>query len=247
MQYVMSDLHGCFHAYQAALEAIGFSDRDTLYVLGDVLDRGTGPISILQDMMLRPNVVPILGNHEFMALSVLRRLAVTVTEDNAEGYLTTQDLTSYSNWMLDGGHTTVQQFRALDTWGREDVLDYLGEFSLYEETEAAGKRFVLIHGGPHPFVPGKALEDYSLPELIFHAPDYDRVYFPDRYLVTGHTPTLRIPGCEGRILTKNRHIAIDCGCVFGGRLGVYCLDTGETIYIQPQQEDLPSYGTDNPV
>lgn len=238
MQYVMSDLHGCLHAYQAALEAIHFSQEDTLYVLGDVLDRGPAPISILLDMMSRPNVAPILGNHEFMALSVLRRLAVAVTEENAEGYLTPLDLESYSSWMANGGNTTVSQFLELEAWEQQMVLEALGEFSLYEEVEAGGRDYILVHGGPHPFVPGKEMEEYHFSQLIFHAPDYERVYFPDRYLVTGHTPTIKIPGCEGYILEKNHHVAIDCGCSYGFRLGVYCLDTGEKTYIETPPEDL---------
>lgn len=51
MYYVMSDLHGCYKEYQKALEMIHFNAQDTLYVLGDVVDRGPEPVKILQDMM----------------------------------------------------------------------------------------------------------------------------------------------------------------------------------------------------
>ena len=67
MIYAISDIHGCFEQYQAMLQEISFSSRDTLYVLGDVIDRGPDGIRILQDMMLRSNVLPLLGNHEFTA------------------------------------------------------------------------------------------------------------------------------------------------------------------------------------
>ena len=53
MIYAISDIHGCFAQYQAMLREISFSSRDTLYVLGDVIDRGPDGIRILQDMMLR--------------------------------------------------------------------------------------------------------------------------------------------------------------------------------------------------
>ena len=39
MTYVMSDLHGCYDKYVQMLEKIGFGDGDTLYILGDVIDR----------------------------------------------------------------------------------------------------------------------------------------------------------------------------------------------------------------
>lgn len=38
--YVMSDIHGEADRFHAMLEKIHFSDDDTLYILGDVIDRG---------------------------------------------------------------------------------------------------------------------------------------------------------------------------------------------------------------
>ena len=229
MHYVMSDLHGCYQEYREALEKINFNEQDTLYVLGDVVDRGPEPIKLLQDMMLRPNVLPVIGNHEYMALTVLKKLCVEITEENAENYLSAEDMTNYLNWSMDGGQSTIRQFQKLSAEERLDILDYLEEFALYEEVCAGGRDFVLVHGGLEPFVPGKALEDYALSEVIFKSPDYNKMYFDDRYLVTGHTPTLRLKGEQkGRIFEKNHHIAIDCGCVYGGRLGVFCLHNGKS-------------------
>ena len=57
-------------------------------------------------------------------------------------------------------------------------------------------------------------------------------YFEDMTIVTGHTPTGFIdPAYTGQIWKANRHIAIDCGAVFGNPLGCICLDTMEEIYI----------------
>ena len=36
MTYVIADIHGDYEKYRRMLEIIGFSDRDTLSVLGDV-------------------------------------------------------------------------------------------------------------------------------------------------------------------------------------------------------------------
>ena len=105
MYYVMSDLHGCYKEYQKALEMIHFNAQDTLYVLGDVVDRGPEPVKILQDMMLRPNVIPIIGNHEYMALVVLKKLCVEITEETAENYLSEEDMMNYLNWCMDGGQS----------------------------------------------------------------------------------------------------------------------------------------------
>ena len=42
MTYVVSDIHGCDKLYFRLLETLHFSDTDTLYILGDVTDRGSG-------------------------------------------------------------------------------------------------------------------------------------------------------------------------------------------------------------
>lgn len=54
-------------AYINMLEKINFKDSDMLYILGDILDRGSHPIKIILDLMKRPNVEVIAGNHCVMA------------------------------------------------------------------------------------------------------------------------------------------------------------------------------------
>ena len=66
MYYALSDLHGCYDLYAAMLDEINFSERDTLFFLGDAADRGPDGIEIMEDLRSRPNVVYLLGNHEDM-------------------------------------------------------------------------------------------------------------------------------------------------------------------------------------
>lgn len=70
----MSDLHGCYDKYKEMLKKINLNENDTLYILGDIVDRGDGGIKILIDMLNRKNVVPLLGNHDYVAFSVLKHL-----------------------------------------------------------------------------------------------------------------------------------------------------------------------------
>lgn len=60
MIYVCGDPHGHYEKYRAMLDAISFRSTYTLYVLGDMIDRGSEGCKILRDMMGRPNVLPIL-------------------------------------------------------------------------------------------------------------------------------------------------------------------------------------------
>ena len=62
--------------------------------------------------------------------------------------------------------------------------------------------------------------------------------FPDKIIVTGHTPTGFIdPKFKGKIWHKNNHIAIDCGAVFGNPLGCICLDTLEEFYVEEKYNE----------
>lgn len=234
MIYVLSDVHGRFDKYRAMLRTINLRPEDTLYVLGDVVDRGPEPMKILLDMMARANVVPILGNHEFMAAYCLKFLMKEIADETLPELDGTR-WAALQEWLAgaNGGQDTLDDFRRLSPEDRLDVLDYLDEFSLYEELSVAGEDYLLVHAGLGNFSPNRPLEDYRPDELILGRPDYGRIYYPDRQLVTGHTPTRNIPGNPGadRIFRANGHIAIDCGCAFGGPLGAICLDTGDEFYV----------------
>ena len=39
MVYCISDIHGEYDRYLTMLDLIGFSEKDTLYVIGDCIDR----------------------------------------------------------------------------------------------------------------------------------------------------------------------------------------------------------------
>ncbi|MBE6656850.1 MAG: fructose-bisphosphatase class III [Ruminococcaceae bacterium] len=232
MTYVMSDIHGHYEKYLAMLEKIAFSEDDTLYVLGDVLDRGPKPTELLYDMSLRANVIPLLGNHEMMASVLLRRLCVEITEENAETQITADLLQSILSWRENGGDTTLAGFRGLPPEEREALLDYLDEFLPYEILEVGGNRFVLVHGGIPYENRRTPLSEQSLLTLTEHRPDYLLRYYDHAYLVTGHTPTLHIGGaCAGKIYCGHGHIAIDCGAGFGMPLGCIRLDDFHEFYV----------------
>lgn len=232
MTYVVSDIHGNFKKYLKLLEKINFQCCDTLFVLGDIVDRGKQPMEILTDMMYRSNVIPILGNHEFMALESLRILSSEITEESIISF-EQNFLESAVNWIELGGQTTIDEFMKLSKESQNDLLDYLLEFSLYEEVTVKGQDYVLVHAGLSNFAPERKLEDYQLHEIIFENPEYWRTYFPNKILVTGHTPTRLIDGNikPDFIFKANNHIAIDCGVGYGGKLGAICLDTGEEFYV----------------
>ena len=74
MIYAISDLHGCYDKYVRMLEKINFNDSDTLYILGDIVDRGSDGIKILLDIYNRKNVIALRGNHDYLAHYLLWQL-----------------------------------------------------------------------------------------------------------------------------------------------------------------------------
>ena len=230
MIYAMSDIHGCFDKYQAMLSEIQFKSTDILYILGDVIDRGPDGVKILQDMNTRPNVFPILGNHEFTAAVCLPWLSQEITDQSLDS-LTNDQIAALSEWIASGGGPTLRSLRQLDAEERQDILDYLREMELYAEVEAGGRSFLLSHAYLHHFSPEKPLEDYQLTDFLFGRPEADRAYYPDKYVVFGHTPTRLLCG-QDKIFRWKKMIGIDCGCVFeGGQLGCLCLNTLEEFYV----------------
>ena len=219
MRYIISDIHGCYEEYMELLAQIRFGPGDELYVLGDAMDRGPEPMKVIKDLMMRENATYIVGNHDYMAMLALRKLAVEITEETCRDL--EPDLLHYYYWMQDGGRVTAEQFRTLSREEQKEILDYLGEALLYEVLKEKEDQLVLVHGGLGNFTEEKALEDYDIHELLFVRADYERRYYKDKRktLVTGHTPTMTIrPDGQPLVYLENGHLALDCGVVFGGNL-----------------------------
>lgn len=233
MTYIISDIHGCYTEFLELLEKIGFSDDDELFVLGDAMDRGPEPIKVIQDLMSRANVTYILGNHDDMMLRSLRKLAVDISEASLID-LSDDDFISYYHWLREGGNITEEQFRQLSNEERRDVLDFLECAPAYEMIENDGKLYIMVHAGIRNFDPEKEMDEYSPSDFLWERTDYTKQYFPsDRiFLVTGHTPTMMIrEDKKPLVYQENRHIALDCGCVFGGNLAAFCVETSEVTYV----------------
>lgn len=230
--YVMGDIHGEYGAFMDLLEQIQLKETDTLYVLGDILDRGPHPIKVLLKLMEMPNVICLVGNHELMALECLEFLMKEITDVSIDE-IDSETLNNLVTWQYNGSKTTIDEFRSLSREMQQEVLYFIKEFSIYEEISVNGKDYLLVHGGLGNYWPGKEIDEYSLKELVWDRAEYDIPYFEDVYVVTGHTPTQEIIGNPrpGYIYQKNNHIAMDCGCNRpDGRLAVLCLDTGEEFY-----------------
>jgi serine/threonine protein phosphatase 1 len=98
VKYAIGDIHGGSRTFRTLLKRINLRHVDTLYLLGDYIDRGRdskGVLDIIWQLMTAGyDVQPIRGNHEDM---LLRDLA----EDH--------DLSSIY-WMKGWGKDTLKSF-----------------------------------------------------------------------------------------------------------------------------------------
>ena len=231
MIYVIGDIHGCKDKYDEMLTKLSPKETDAVFVLGDIIDVGGDSIEILQDMMYRANIYPVLGEHEYMAKKILPLITKAKDVEEAKAMLSGEDKADFDKWLTMKSEKTISDFLALNAEDKESIIDYLSEFQPYEEVEANGKTFILAHAGINNFDPEKDLEDYSEEDFVFAETDYTKAYFQNKYLITGHTPTVAInQKLMGKVYSKNGHIAIDCGAAYGGRLAAICLDALKLYY-----------------
>lgn len=231
MTYVMSDLHGEHEKYFKMLEQIDFCAEDSLYVLGDIVDRGREPMKILLDMMRRPNVFPLMGNHDLIALNLLPKVNKAIAENGGELNENLSQLLQV--WISDGGQTTLSGFCKLDAEQRNDIIDYLKEFTSLEAVDVEDKSYVFVHAGLGNYRSDKKLREYTDDDLLFCRPNPSEQYFDSEsvFTVMGHTPTPCFSG-KPEIYKNGRNIFIDCGaCNPEGRLACLCLETLEEFYV----------------
>ncbi|MBO4899200.1 MAG: serine/threonine protein phosphatase [Lachnospiraceae bacterium] len=236
MHYAVSDIHGCFDELMRLMEKIGFSDEDTLYVIGDTIDRGPKPVEVLTWMMGRHNVIPIIGNHEYMMMRVLLPgLKKVDSEEEIEKTLTYDFLVDSNLWFLsdNGGRITAEAFRSLPEYRREALLDYVKEFSVYEDIVVNDRHFVMVHTINEDIHSLSDLENadiYDLGAFLISRPDFDGVWDQEEIFVIGHTPTWFLDCKDNMVFRNGNLINIDCGCVMGGHLAALCLETMEVFY-----------------
>ena len=226
MTYVISDIHGNFKKFKEMLELIRFGEKDVMYVLGDIVDFGEEPIELLCDLSMRYNVLPVLGERDYKAQSLLSVLDRVFAGESADR----ETMAEVAEWISDGGKNTIEGFKALDADMREGVLDYLSDMALYEEITVNGEKYILLHAGIADFDPNASLDDYMPEDFISEALDPNVTYFDGATVIVGHTPTSELGG-EGKIYYGESSIFIDCGVRDGGKLGCLRLEDGEEFYV----------------
>ena len=234
MIYVLSDIHGNERRFHSILKQIDLHSEDTLYVLGDVIDRHPGGIRILRKIMAMPNAKMLLGNHEYMMLRALGYPYDACEETNA---LIRESATAH--WYRNGGKVTHDHLKHIRKSLRMEIVQYLHSLPLNIDIQVNGKTYKLTHSAP--------VEEYQ-PGPRYRSPAYFAVWkrlernetFEGAYtLIFGHTTTRHYQDAVPMEIWKgDRCIGIDCGSGYPedgpdreyGRLACLRLDDGKVFY-----------------
>lgn len=230
MTYVLSDIHGNLQRFKSIMAQINLQADDTLYVLGDVIDRYAGGIKILRQIMRMPNAEMLIGNHEYMMLN-----AIGHCKDAAEEKENT-NWRQRKIWYRNGGMVTHEQLKHYRKDTRSEIFDFIWKLSTNLEVEVNGIKYKLVHASPE--------ENYMA--NYWHSEDYkdsrefavwerwnETCPVPGGYvLIFGHTPTCFFHNREPWSIWKSeKAIGIDCGGGFEyGRLSCLRLDDMQEFY-----------------
>jgi bis(5'-nucleosyl)-tetraphosphatase (symmetrical) len=99
--YLIGDVQGCDAALGRLLEKIRFSpSRDTLYMLGDLVNRGPQSAGVLRRLMGYADAAKcLLGNHDLSLLAVAHGLRAPHRNDTMDSVLLAPDRDAMIEWL----------------------------------------------------------------------------------------------------------------------------------------------------
>lgn len=237
--YVCSDIHGRYDRYLKLLETIQLSAEDTLFVLGDVIDRNPDGLTVLQDIARRDNVELFLGNHE---LFLYDSIAV-----NGDEFVTNEYWKSIWCSQNNGGAITFQAFQALDDEAKRQILHMIKNSTLIRVLDVHGVRYHLSHSSTLPVLESDYYGFQDVPvemaesvvwKSVFRKGDYHfnrKKLDKNMQYIVGHVPVQRFTRGSG-ICRYHQVTDIDCGCAYpflkGNRLACLRLDDMGEFYIE---------------
>jgi serine/threonine protein phosphatase 1 len=206
-QFAISDIHGCNKTFEAMLDHLAFSKGDTLYLLGDYVDRGPdskGVIDTIWRMQEAGYTVHcLMGNHEEMTCSSYdlerQRPMTNLGEPNL--------LKSFGVDHLSGIPV--------------EYIDWMRNLDRYLEIPG----YILVHAGLNFNYPDPLDRPVEMIWIRSWYGSIDREWLGERLIIHGHTP---VPVARAKAMAQEYDLLpvqdIDCGAVFrqSGQFGYLC-------------------------
>ena len=198
---IVGDLHGCYDELLMLLGRLDVGASDRVVCVGDLVSKGEKSREVLELFMADARFSSVIGNHD-------RALLEYWTGSRRKKHLKPAQ------------RKCAKQLKE----GRERFAAYFGSLPAYIDLGS----HVVVHAGLRPGVPlaEQSLDDLTTMRTL--GPDREsregtpwyEVYDGEQTALFGHWPA-----AEPR--RGPRAIGLDTGCVYGGRLTAYVVETGE--------------------
>jgi serine/threonine protein phosphatase 1 len=204
--WAISDIHGCYDELKKLLEKIKFKDRDTLYLLGDYVDRGPKSKQVLDFAMSKHNVHCLIGNHDYLMVRAY------------------YDASFVPAFMQKGGRATLDSFKVDDI---KDVpivyIKWLENLPHYYKVD----RDVLTHAGVDT-TQNKPLKHEGAKEFMMENRN-PLVPYNKKRIIHGHRPQKFDDIKENK---DGKIVCIDGGCARGGKLVAFNVNSNKIVSIE---------------
>ncbi|MFM6059994.1 MAG: metallophosphoesterase family protein [Microcystis aeruginosa] len=213
---IIGDVHGQYDALLQLMEAIAPQEKEPVYFLGDLIDRGPNSAQVVE-FVRQHRYRCLLGNHEQMLLEVLGSQRMMGEMLPA--------------WLYSGGHATLVSYNHKIP---QDHIDWLKTLPLYLDLGDIW----LVHAGVHPHLP---LEEQDAAHFCWIRDEFHSMpeaFFSDKLIITGHTITFTFPGVSpGQLVAGAGWLDIDTGAYHPNSNWLTGLDITNRLVYQVNTKD----------
>ena len=270
MHYLIGDIQGCCDAFNRLLVHIGFSaSRDSITVLGDVVNRGPSSLKTLRRLReLGESAQVLLGNHDLHLLAVAAGVRPLHATDTLNDILQAPDRDEWIAWVQQRPLAVQAQgwlcvhAGVLPQWTAAQTLQLSAELSgMLQGSEC--QAFLPQMYGNEPAIWSEELEkiarwrcainaltrlrychrdgsmDFKVKEGKAQAPDRLVPWFEMPNRKTAQTPIAFGHWSTLGLINQPHLLSIDTGCVWGGSLTAVRVDGGRREVYQVSCETQP--------
>ena len=247
--YLIGDVQGCDAALGRLLAQLDFSpSRDTLYLLGDLVNRGPDSAAVLRRLMALGDAARcLLGNHDLSLLAVAHGVRAPHRNDTLDSVLQAPDRDALLHWLrhqrlaLQAHGVLMVHAGVLRSWTVAQTLALAAEVEAVLRGPQPGAFLAQMYGNqPDRWDDTLAGADRlrvivnALTRLRFCTPDGAMDLKTSGGLASqppGHVPWFDVPGRRTAdhtvafghwstlgLLLRPNLLSLDTGCVWGGCL-----------------------------
>lgn len=247
--YLIGDVQGCDEALDRLLTHIAFSpSRDTLYLLGDLINRGPDNVGVLRRLMaLGSSAQCLLGNHDLHLLAVSRGVRQPNKLDTFQDILNAPDSAALLHWLrhqhmaMQVGQVLMVHAGVLPQWSAAKTMTLAGEVQAVLRSDDWVQFMPQMYGGlPNVwrddlagadrlrvivnaltrlrFCDAQGAMDFSLKESADKAPPHLMPWFDVPGRLSADVRIAFGHWSTVQTMARNDVLCLDDGCLWGGCL-----------------------------